>query len=120
LSPPVPAVEFALGKFRSDDEFLKTVHRLMFGTPGKATIIKKNIRAFSGLPQDDEKATGRAEDMLKRAFNATLNQLLDLFDLPRGSGEEGKKEAKEKRIFDWLMKPTQSGNKNLKGECPPS
>ena len=41
-------------------------------------------------------------------------------DLPRGSGEEGKKEAKEKRIFDWLMKPTQSGNKNLKGECPPS
>ncbi len=120
MSPPIPAVEFALGKFRSDDEFLKTVHRLMFGTPGKATIIKKNIRAFSGLPQDDEKATTRAEDMLKRAFNATLNQLLDLFDLPRGSGEEGKKEAKEKRIFDWLMKPTQSGNKNLKGECPPS
>ena len=84
MSPPIPAVEFALGKFRSDDEFLKTVHRLMFGTPGKATIIKKNIRAFSGLPQDDEKATTRAEDMLKRAFNATLNQLLDLFDLPRG------------------------------------
>ena len=117
---PAPAVDFALTKLKGDDELLKIIHRMLYRTPGKATIIKKNIRAFSGLPQDDEKATTRAEDMLKRAFNATLNQLLDLFDLPRGSGEEGKKEAKEKRIFDWLMKPTQSGNKNLKGECPPS
>ena len=110
----IPNVEFALGKFRSDDEFLKTVHRIMFGTPGKATIIKKNIRAFSGLPEGDEKAKSRAEDILKRAFATTLNALLDLFDLPRGSGEDGKKEAKEKRIFDWLIKPAPSGNKNLK------
>ena len=91
----------------------------MFGTPGKATIIKKNIRAFSGLPEGDEKAKSRAEDILKRAFATTLNALLDLFDLTRGSGEDGKKEAKEKRIFDWLIKPAPSGNKNLKGECPP-
>jgi len=118
-TPRRSTVEFALGKFRSDDEFLKTVHRIMFGTPGKATIIKKNIRAFSGLPDGDEKAKSRAEDILKRAFATTLNALLDLFDLPRGSGEDGKKEAKEKRIFDWLIKPTPSGNKNLKGECPP-
>ena len=118
-TPRRSTVEFALGKFRSDDEFLKTVHRIMFGTPGKATIIKKNIRAFSGLPEGDEKAKSRAEDILKRAFATTLNALLDLFDLPRGSGEDGKKEAKEKRIFDWLIKPTPSGNKNLKGECPP-
>ena len=66
----------------------------MFGTPGKATIIKKNIRAFSGLPEGDEKAKSRAEDILKRAFATTLNALLDLFDLPRGSGEDGKKEAR--------------------------
>ena len=39
--------------------------------------------------------------------------LLDLFDLPRGSGEEGKKEAKIERIMAFLEKPEESGKKNL-------
>ena len=119
LAVPSPfAVDFALNKIKSDEEILKLVHRLFYRTPGKATVIMKNIRAFSGFPEDADR--GKAKDVLDRAFAATLNAILDLFDLPRGVGEEGKKEAKEKRIFDWLMKPTKSGNKNLKGECPPS
>ena len=43
---PRPVVEFALSKIKSDDELLKLVHRSMFRTPGKATVIKKNIRHY--------------------------------------------------------------------------
>ena len=86
---PRPVVEFALSKIKSDDELLKLVHRSMFRTPGKATVIKKNIRAFSGFPEGFDSA--KTEDLFNRAFAATLNAVLDLFDLPRGVGEEGKR-----------------------------
>ena len=85
---------------------------MLYRTPGKATIIKKNIRAFSGFSDDTDRSKPR--DLLTRAFGPTLNMLLDLFDLPRGSGEEGKKEAKIERIMAFLEKPEESGKKNLK------
>ena len=85
LAVPSPfAVDFALNKIKSDEEILKLVHRLFYRTPGKATVIKKNIRAFSGFPEDADR--GKAKDVLDRAFAATLNAILDLFDLPRGVG----------------------------------
>jgi protein DEK len=106
------AVEFALGKIKRDDELLKLVHRSMYRTPGKATVIKKNIRAFSGFPETFEKS--KTEELMNRAFSATLNLVLDLFDLPRGSGEEGKKESKVARIMEFLEFPKPSGKKDLK------
>lgn len=109
---PAPAVDFALTKLKGDDELLKIIHRMLYRTPGKATIIKKNIRAFSGFPDDTDRSKPR--DLLTRAYGPTLNSLLDLFDLPRGSGEEGKKEAKIERIMAFLEKPEESGKKNLK------
>ena len=113
LAVPSPfAVDFALNKIKSDEEILKLVHRLFYRTPGKATVIKKNIRAFSGFPEDADR--GKAKDVLDRAFAATLNAILDLFDLPRGVGEEGKKEAKVARLMAWLEKPSASDKKNLK------
>ena len=111
-SLPRPAVEFALSKIKSDDELLKLVHRSMFRTPGKATVIKKNIRAFSGFPEGFDSA--KTEDLFNRAFAATLNAVLDLFDLPRGVGEEGKKESKVARIMAFMAAPKASGKKDMK------
>ena len=110
--PPRPVVEFALSKIKSDDELLKLVHRSMFRTPGKATVIKKNIRAFSGFPEGFDSA--KTEDLFNRAFAATLNAVLDLFDLPRGVGEEGKKESKVARIMAFMAAPKASGKKDMK------
>ena len=109
---PRPAVEFALSKIKSDDELLKLVHRSMFRTPGKATVIKKNIRAFSGFPEGFDNA--KTEELFTRAFAATLNAVLDLFDLPRGVGEEGKKESKVARIMAFMEEPKASGKKDMK------
>lgn len=84
----------------------------MFRTPGKATVIKKNIRAFSGFPEGfDVKKT---EELLSRAFAPTLNMVLDLFDLQRGAGNDGKKEAKVARIMEFMTAPKESGKKNMK------
>ena len=110
--PPRPVVEFALSKIKSDDELLKLVHRSMFRTPGKATVIKKNIRAFSGFPEGFDSA--KTEDLFTRAFAATLNAVLDLFDLPRGVGEEAKKESKVARIMAFMEAPKASGKKDMK------
>jgi protein DEK len=84
----------------------------MFRTPGKATVIKKNIRAFSGFPEGFDSA--KTEDLFNRAFAATLNAVLDLFDLPRGVGEEGKKESKVARIMAFMAAPKASGKKDMK------
>ena len=84
----------------------------MFRTPGKATVIKKNIRAFSGFPEGFDSA--KTEDLFTRAFAATLNAVLDLFDLPRGVGEEAKKESKVARIMAFMEAPKASGKKDMK------
>lgn len=50
-----------------------------------------------------------------------LHKLLDMFDLPRGSGAEGHKDAKVARIVDFLMEPKQLSDKDLaaqvRGSC---
>ena len=87
----------------------------MYRTPGKRTVIKKNIREFSGLVYDDEeKDRAKTTDLIGRAFGSTLNAILDIFDLPRGAGPEGVKEAKVGRIVAFLEKPEASAKKNLK------
>ena len=114
------AVEFKLNKVKADDELLTLIHRIMYGTPGKRTVIKKNIREFSGFVfdgADGDKEKAKKEDVISRAFTNTLNQMLDLFDLPRGSGAEGNKEARVARLVKFLEKPEASDNKNLKAGC---
>ena len=109
------AVDFNLDKIKSDDELLTLIHRMMYRTPGKRTVIKKNIREFSGLVYDDEeKDRAKTQDLIGRAFGSTLNAILDIFDLPRGAGPEGVKEAKVGRIVAFLEKPEASAKKNLK------
>ena len=90
----------------------KLVHRSMFRTPGKATVIKKKYPHFSGFPEGFDSA--KTEDLFNRAFAATLNAVLDLFDLPRGVGEEGKKESKVARIMAFMAAPKASGKKDMK------
>jgi hypothetical protein len=46
------------------------------------------------------------EDLLTRAVKEALNHVLDLLDLPRGSGEEGKKAGSSFHIMTFKDKPT--------------
>jgi len=50
LAPPRPAVDLNLTKVKTDEyELLKLLHRIMYRTPGKQSVIKRHIREFSGL-----------------------------------------------------------------------
>jgi len=50
----IPNVLFNLEEHKGGDETLSIVHRLLFGTKGKKSEVKKHIRQFSGLIFDNE------------------------------------------------------------------
>merc|ERR1712216_370929 len=112
----IPNVAFLVGKFNRKYDFLKKIHNLLYRKPGAYLVIKKNILAFSGFAYDEDK---REAEMTKDASKLDafkvdeLNLLLDTFDLPRGKGEESKKEGKIKRILDFLTSPKVTSDKDL-------
>ena len=111
---PLAQVDFNLTKIKKDDEILKLMHRVCYRVQGKMATVKNNLREFSGFAFADPTEREKVEELLSRAYRATLNQLLDVFDLQRGSGDDGKKEAQVKRILAFLDCPTESGKKNMK------
>ena len=85
-------------------------HSLFYGTPGKKTEIKKNLRSFSGFPDGtslDEKASKIIE---KKKFWTTsqLKTAAAMFGIERS----GDREALAKRLVEYVAAPTP---KELKG-----
>eukprot|EP01038_Epipyxis_sp_PR26KG_P014880 gene14880-20011_t len=39
-------------KLKGDNEVLKSLHGLLFNTPGKKGFVKRNLRTFNGFPDD--------------------------------------------------------------------
>ena len=59
------AVAFKIGRISADE--LKTLHKVCFGKPGAKTVVKKNLREFSGFTLtsaeiDHKKVRGPAAD----------------------------------------------------------
>ena len=48
----IPVVSHFMSKISSDHGLLVSFHRLLHGTPGKASVRKANIRKFSGWGDD--------------------------------------------------------------------
>ena len=67
-----------------------SLHRVLFGAPGKANARKANIRKFNGWGSDD-KAKDKAERSLKGTgwTTATLRDLSKLLGLETGGHKEG-------------------------------
>jgi len=97
----IPNVLFNLEEHKGGDETLSIVHRLLFGTKGKKSEVKKHIRQFSGLLFDNEEEKTKYRSRLNNLMNAQLKNALHFFDLP----VSGTKEELVERLFSFLLKP---------------
>lgn len=89
-------------KIHSDDESLRLLHQLMFGTLGKKFEVKKHIRRFGGFPE----TIGRDEALesivdKKKWTVSVLKEVMSLFGLERSGTREGLAE----RLIDYLKAP---------------
>jgi len=106
----VENIVFKIAKLNAQSDELKQLHRLCFGKPGVKTMIKKNLREFSGFVADDmaaEKAKKLA--MVLKHDLKVIKGMLDTCDLSPG----GTKAEAAARLIDFLEAPHESGKKSL-------
>jgi hypothetical protein len=92
-----------LTKIKSSEELVKCLHQLMYGSPGKKTTVKQNLREFSGFAGEissDERAQKVIENKKKWTISM-LKDALGLFGLEKG----GAREDLCKRLVDYLVEP---------------
>lgn len=92
-----------LEKVKGDSDVCKALHLLLFGTAGKKTEIKKNLRSFSGFPSEVSKEDKKLKMLEKKKTwtVALTKEALGLFGLEKG----GEKEALVGRLVDFLAEP---------------
>ncbi|CAN0456581.1 unnamed protein product, partial [Ectocarpus sp. 8 AP-2014] len=81
----IPIVPVNLNKIDADHDLLKAFHAFLYGGVGKKTVRKKNIRSFSGFPDDDDKdARMKKLTESKKWTVAALRDLCTLLGLEKG------------------------------------
>ena len=106
----VENIVFKIARLNAQSDELKQLHRVCFGKPGVKTMIKKNLREFSGFVADDmaaEKAK-KLQMVLKNDLKV-IKGMLDTCDLSPG----GTKAEAAARLVDVLEAPHESGKKSL-------
>ena len=106
----VENIVFKIARLNAQSDELKQLHRVCFGKPGVKTMIKKNLREFSGFVADDmtaEKAKKLA--MVLKNDLKVIKGMLDTCDLSPG----GTKAEAAARLVDFLEAPHESGKKSL-------
>ena len=106
----VENIVFKIAKLNAQSDELKQLHRVCFGKPGAKTVVKKNLREFSGFVSDDlaaEKAKKLA--LLLKLDLKMIKGMLDTCDLSPG----GTKADAAARLIDFLEAPHDSGKKSL-------
>merc|ERR1740130_1091212 len=73
-------VNFHLDKNKADGHHMRLLHQLCFGTIGKKTVLKKNLRQFNGLVYKDDAAKDKIRAKLDKEQNASLKLLLTICD----------------------------------------
>ncbi|MEW5312890.1 MAG: hypothetical protein WDW38_004488 [Sanguina aurantia] len=111
----IPNATHQLSKLRSDDDLVTHLHLLLHKRTGTANKRKRNILAFSGFVFGDQEAkeNEKVKEKLTKWTLPLIHQSLDMFDLPRGTGDDSKKESKVARLFTFLDKPQQLSDKSL-------
>ena len=99
-------VKLKMDKLNAGGEELKALHRICFGRPGEKTKIKRNLREFSGM-DDDEAA--KKQPSVAKLDGKLIKALLTTCDL----STSGTKAQNVDALLDWLKSPSESGKKSL-------
>lgn len=100
----IPRVDASISRFRNED--LRLLHRLLFKTPGKTTLIKRNVKKFNGF--DFKKDSEEYSKKIAAAHKFEVKQLksiCEMLDLEK----KGSKDEIIERIVDFLIEPKDSG-----------
>nr|XP_022913103.1 protein DEK [Onthophagus taurus] len=100
----IPRVDASISRFKNDD--LKLLHQLIYDLPGKATVLKKNIKKFNGFAL----AKGSDEYNKKIANVQTfevkqLKSICEMLDMEK----KGSKDEIAQRIVEFLNHPKDTG-----------
>lgn len=92
-----------LTKHKSDEDLVKQLHSLMYGSMGRKANAKHNLREFSGFTRDSDlqEKIEKVTDNKKKWTVALLKEALGLFGLEKG----GSREELCKRLVDYLSAP---------------
>ncbi|CAM9361708.1 unnamed protein product, partial [Hapterophycus canaliculatus] len=105
----VPIVPVNLNKIDADHDLLKAFHSFLYGVVGKKTVRKKNIRSFSGFPEDDDRdARVKKLSESKKWTVSALKDLCTLLGLDKSGGKKG---DVVDRIVDFLTSPDPAASK---------
>ncbi|XP_022092571.1 protein DEK-like [Acanthaster planci] len=100
----IPNIEFYIS--RTNSENFRAFYRFLFGRPGKAHEIKRNIRKFSGFNFEKESPEfTKKESTLVRYTMEGLREICMWLDLDKS----GNKEKILERILAFCLKPEPSG-----------
>lgn len=102
-----------LERVKGDSDVCKALHSLLFGVVGKKLEIKKNLRAFSGLPAGASKEEKKAKilDRKKVWTMSLIKEALGLFGLEKA----GDKEVVVTRLVDYIAEPTYTKSASAPG-----
>lgn len=117
----IPRIGFQLNKTKPDS--LVPLHSLLFDRRGKLSMIKKNIRLFSGFSFDaDSEQFTKKRDKLQKNKKSKLLGMCEVLDLEK----KGSHSDLVDKIMAFLLSPKSSGKrlpkkkkrskKNLSGE----
>ncbi|KAL3997769.1 DEK C terminal domain family protein [Acanthocheilonema viteae] len=102
-------IEFVnTGISKAQNETLKWLHRLCYGTPGTATSRKRDLRRFNGFAFDEKSADF---DKKKAAAMKLTNNELHMIGRILGSERGHTKEEAVMNVLHFLQKPEDKGRK---------
>lgn len=97
-------IDASISRFKNDD--LRLLHKLLFKTPGKTAMIKKNIKKFNGFDfKKDTEEYNRKIAATQKFEVKHLKSICEMLDLEK----KGNKEEIAERIVDFLLEPKDSG-----------
>lgn len=100
----IPRIDASISRFKNDD--LKLLHRILFRSPGKTTLIKKNIKKFNGFDfLKDSEEYGKKLSSTQKFEVKQLKSVCEMLDLEK----KGNKDEIAERIIDFLIDPKDSG-----------
>lgn len=100
----IARIDASISRFKIDD--LKMLHKILFKTPGKTALIRKNIKRFNGFDfkKDSESFTKKVQQLNKMEIKH-LKSICEMLDLDK----TGKREEISERICEFLVEPKDSG-----------
>ena len=104
----IPEIKEAFKRCPRDIDFLKIVHKTLYGTEGKQETRRKDILKFNGIKGENEEETKtileRRKAWLERQTFAALIEMCRLFCLA-GAAKEKTKDKYAEEIVKFIEKP---------------